>query len=264
MCIKRITQFISLIFLIIPLSGHADFMETVVKIQVRPDATVSFLEISPSKPKVSVILFAGYDGYLKITSEGIRAPSKNFLVRSRQLFTERGFAVAVIDAPSDNESLLDLRSEDWHAQDVKKVMDYMRDKYKTTVWLIGTSRGTVSVVNAAERLQKNGPDGIVLSATVTVRGGQNTASVYDSDLEKITIPTLVVHHRDDDCFVTPVMEAKEMFDDLKFASPKKIIVVSGGNSSSGAKSCGALSQHGFKGIEKTVVDMISDWILNIN
>ena len=235
--------------------------EGVVKLSVRDGASISFLRIDISKPVASVVLFAGYDGDLQIGDGGIQAPSRNFLVRTRSLFARNGFAVAVIDSPTDNKSLLDLRSEEWHAQDIAKVVDYMRQQHPVPVWLVGTSRGTISVVNAASRNTQQGPDGIVLTASVTVRGGQNSASIYDSELDRIAAPTLVVHHRDDGCYVTPALEARKIVAELTSSKTSEYIEFTGGSESQTGDTCGPTKEHGFAGIESAVVTKISEWIM---
>ena len=71
------------------------------------------------------------------------------------------------------------------------------------VWLIGTSMGTVSAANGAARLTAGGPDGLVLTSTVTRQGRERIETVGDVRLDAIRVPTLVVHHKNDACRATP-------------------------------------------------------------
>jgi alpha-beta hydrolase superfamily lysophospholipase len=89
-------------------------------------------------------------------------------VRSRERFVQQGFLVAVIDAPSDrSQGLWDFRTSAAHAEDIKHVILELKRIMDIPVWLIGTSMGTVSATNAAARLNEGGPDGLVLTSTIT-------------------------------------------------------------------------------------------------
>jgi hypothetical protein len=102
---KRLLTLFMLIFLfaISPITS-AQVPEKVVDIPARSDVTQRFLHLNPENPKASVILFTGGDGGLQINDNGdLRWGSRNFLVRSRQIFAESGLAVVVIDAPSDRQ-----------------------------------------------------------------------------------------------------------------------------------------------------------------
>jgi len=252
----------SILFLTTTLS-HGAFTESVEVVTVRPGVTQSYLMLTPEKPIATVILFAGYGGYLDITKSGIQQPSENFLVRSRELFAARNFITVVIDTPSDfssTEGILGWRATKTHAQDLQKIISKLRQTADVPLWLVGTSRGTISVANAAARLQENGPDGIVLTATVVEAGGRNSGYVGDVDLEKIRVPTLIVHHDEDGCVVCDFYTAKQLPSEIKNASRIEFIAVSGGKPAE-PRSCGPLSEHGFFGIEASVINRIAAWII---
>ena len=64
----------------------------------------SFLLTKPDNPAAAVILFAGGHGALGLTGAGkMKWGAGNFLVRTRGMFAEHGFMVAVVDAPSDRQ-----------------------------------------------------------------------------------------------------------------------------------------------------------------
>lgn len=236
--------------------------EQTIVVTVRPGVTQPYLLLKPAKPVASAILFAGYSGYLNITRDGIQQPSRNFLVRTRQLFAARGIAVAVVDVPSDHRGvlgMLDWRATKTHAQDIGKIIDDVQRRTGRPVWLIGTSRGTISVANAGARLRHRHLAGLVLTATVTTPGGNNSGNVYDAPVTGIRVPVLIVQHEDDDCFVTTPRGARKLADRLRKFSRVRLAFVSGGHEPESG-SCGPLSEHGFYGIEKQVVDLIADWI----
>src|SRR5277367_4132531 len=146
-----------------PPAGAEDF----VSLPTRPGVTQSFYLTKPEAPAVaSLILFPGSGG--KLTGYGPAKPKDgNFLVRSRNLFVAQGFIVAVIDAPSDQPGgMRDFRVSAEHRYDIASVIAYLRQAASVPVWLVGTSRGTLSAANGAT-LETGGPDGLVLTSSVT-------------------------------------------------------------------------------------------------
>lgn len=216
-----------------------------------------FWLIERDKAVASVILFSGGKGILKIDADGI-GKKNNFLVRSRDMFAEYGFNVAIIDVPRDKENLLWFRTTADHAQDVQAVIDFLRQKYKKPVWLIGTSRGTLSAANAAARLHKpNGPDGLVLTASVV--SGNYRQTLYDVELDAIKAPTLFVHNRSDECIACPFELVDDVMDEVSNSTEKSLQVVEGGRSERN-NPCKALTPYGFLGLEDKVVKDLVGWI----
>ena len=221
-----------------------------------------FLLLTPDDPVGSLILFAGGHGHIALSPEGcIGWGAQNFLVRTRRRFAEAGFVVAVLDVASDfkrSAAMGDYRLTPEHAQDVKTVIAHVR-AIKAPVWLVGTSMGTLSAANAASRLTEGGPDGLVLTSSVTREPGRGARSVRDVSLEDIRIPTLVVHNRDDECRVTPFADVEALKGWLKQAPKGEILAVAGGDRPR-SDPCEAMSYHGFLGLEAQVVRAITDWI----
>ena len=140
--------------------GAAWAADQVIDVLTRPGVTERFILIAPDDPRATVVLFAGDDGALQIAPDGRLGNgslASNFLVRSRQLFADQRLMVAVVDAPSDRQSLADTMREAWrasfrgfrqsseHVADIKAVIAWLRQKANVPVWLVGTSRGTGGV-----------------------------------------------------------------------------------------------------------------------
>jgi dipeptidyl aminopeptidase/acylaminoacyl peptidase len=242
---------------------HAAAQPRVRDLETRPGVTQRFLLIVPERAVATVVLFAGGHGALAIDEEGrFGWGGGNFLVRSRQLFADRGLAVAVIDAPSDRVQARDglgrFRLTAEHAQDVTAVIAALRKELGLPVWLVGTSRGTTSAANAAARLAQGGPDGIVLTATIS--GGGDWGSLTRMNLDAVRIPVLFVHHEDDQCRVTRFADTQRLVSSLKAAGvPAELVAMNGGGPAVGDP-CEARHYHGFVGIEPQTVDVIADWI----
>ena len=230
-------------------------------IPTRPGVTQPFLLIRPAdKPIASVILFAGAHGRLALSPRGIGWGEGNFLVRNRERFAQSGFIVAVIDAPSDRpQGLWDFRTSAAHAEDIKHVIAELRKMFDIPVWLIGTSMGTVSAANSAARLKEGGPDGLVLTSTITKESRVVTETVNSVRLKDIRVPTLVVHHKQDGCVVTPYELAVALMRSLT-QTPKKELLTFVGGDLSVSDPCEAMSYHGFLGLDVEVVVAIASWI----
>ncbi len=228
----------------------------------RPGVTLRILLVKAKAPQATAILFAGGHGNLRINEGGwLTWGSGNFLVRSRDLFADNGITVAVIDAPSDRQDsdgmLYGFRIGADHATDIRAVMDLLRAEFKLPVWLVGTSRGTESAANGGVRLQRDPPAGIVLTSSITEDTRKGT-SLLNLDLDKIRVPVLIVHHQDDECWVTLFDEAKRIVEKATAATVAEFMAFSGGETR--GKPCQAKSYHGFLGIEDEVVTAIAEWI----
>ena len=229
-------------------------------IPTRPGVTQSFLLVRPSgAPVATVVLFAGGNGLLALGS-GKLGLAGNFLVRNRGRFAAQGLLVAVIDSPSDHPGGLDgFRTSAAHAEDVRAVIAALRQEANVPVWLIGTSMGTVSAANGAARLAAGGPDGIVLTSTVTRVGRERIETVGDVRLDEIRVPTLVVHHKNDACKATPYADSPSLLRDLKQAPKRELLAFDGGDSPRSGP-CEAFAAHGYVGLDAEVVTAIVGWI----
>ena len=213
----------------------------------------------PVTPLASVVLFAGGNGLLNLGA-GRPGLGGNFLVRNRGRFAGHGLLVAVIDTPSDRPAGLDgFRTSVAHAEDVRAVVAALRQEAAVPVWLVGTSMGTVSAASAAARLTAGGPDGLVLTSTVTRQGRERPESVGDVRMKAIRIPTLIVHHRDDKCRSTPHADSAALLRDLTAAPRRELLTFDGGDSPQSGP-CEPRAAHGFFGLDAEVVGAIASWV----
>jgi alpha/beta superfamily hydrolase len=232
-----------------------------VTLDTRPNVTQQILIEKPANPKANLILFAGGKGKIKLSS-GKYKSSNNFLIRSRQLFIDSGYATVLIDAPSDKQSKLGMlkgfRNSQEHLQDMEVVIDYIRTLSDKPIWLIGTSRGTESAAYIAVHLNDK-IDGIVLTSSISKTNNKGT-SVTDLALNKLTVPVLAIHHQDDTCKTTK----PKVLDTIKrkaYNSPRvENKLFSGGDDPISNNPCQAKTYHGYLGIEKEVIKYISSFI----
>ncbi len=246
------------------LAGHALAQTpgaTVVDVPTRPGVTQRYLLLTPDRSAVAaLVLFAGGNGGLQLSRQGDLGGGRgNFLARSRDLFAARGFAVAVIDAPSDRQSapyLNGFRQTAEHAADVRAVVADLRHRFGLPVVLVGTSAGTVSVAATALALRDSGgPDAIVLTSTI-LWNRPSMPSVSDMPVQSLTVPVLLVHHEADACRFCPPPLLQALADRLQ--APHEVRTYGGGLDT--GDPCEARSHHGFNGLEDRVVADVSAWI----
>ncbi len=240
----------------------AQTVQRVVDILTRPGVSERAIVLTPPNPKAAVVLLAGSHGGLQLSPDGsMKWGRGNFLVRSRQLFADRGLMVIVLDAPSDRQAapFLDgFRESRQHVADLKAVIAWSRAQAAIPVWLVGTSRGTQSAAYAGTQLLgQDGPDGIVLTSTI-LREGQDRA-VPDMALDKIRVPVLVVHHEQDRCKSTPFPYISDVMKKLVNAPRHDLLTFKGGKNE--GDPCEAFAYHGFNGLEPQVVEKIAAWVL---
>jgi len=219
----------------------------------------------------SLVLLAGGEGHIKLGDDACpRALKGNSLVRSVQRFHAAGFVTALVDAPSDHhglDGLAGFRVTEAHAKDLGAVIADLRARTQLPVWVVGTSRGSISAANAAARLTgPSAPDGVVLtSALMAGSPGKKpwaTQSVFDLPLSSIKLPTLIMGHAQDRCLRSPPGEMNRLAQALG-STRKQVVTLSGGTVPAGPASladCEGRSPHGFEGVEAEMVEAISRFI----
>ena len=226
-------------------------------IPTRTGVTQRLLLLKPERPIAVLVVFAGGDRALGIRDEGsLQWGGASLLVRTSPLFVQRGFTVAIVDMPSDRlaEPIGNFRESADHVQDIASVIDFLRRDSNLPVWLMGTSSGTTSVLNAAIHLQKNGADGIILTSGIAADAGSELAA----QLNEIRVPTLVVR-KGDPCHPAQQSDSTGIIAALTNAPKAEELTVQS-IVEKGADPCKIPPVHGYLGMENQLVDKISGWI----
>jgi hypothetical protein len=243
----------------------------VVTLETRGRTTTRYALVQPKNAQVALVLLPGGGGHLDLDGKGCpRALKGNSLVRSLPHFHGAGLATALVDAPSDHpgeDGLKGFRTTPQHADDLGKVIADVRKRTSLPVWIVGTSRGTISAANAATRLTGSAaPDGVVLTSAITSGGpgGQKpwvVQTVFDLKLEAIRAPVLVVGHAADNCPRTPASLMGNITARTNGAR-EQVVTVSGGSGGAraGLDACQGQTPHGFLGQEAAVVAGIARFI----
>ncbi len=183
---------------------------------------------------------------------GSLRPSKNFLVRSAPLFARAGFAAAIVDAPSDRSGGMDgrFRTSEAHRADVRAAVDFLVSEGAREVFLIGASRGALSVAYLASAMRHPNVRGFVLTSSV---------SEVIFHAEEVESPVLMAHHADDACRASPYVDARAAYRAMKRSPRRRFVTISGGDAPLG-RPCRGLSAHGFLGVERETVGAIVEWM----
>jgi predicted alpha/beta-hydrolase family hydrolase len=206
--------------------------------------------------KATLLLFPGGIGGFGRVEEGWPM-SCNFLVRAMGDFLAQGCDVAIFGKPSDAPDLgYNERISAAHMTDIREVLKAVKQKSAAPVWLVGTSRGTVSATATAIRMQGD-TAGLVLTSSIVA--WDKPGAVPRQDLTAIRVPVLVLHHARDECRQTLPRDVGYILKGLTAAPVEKLVMVEGGANPMGDV-CEALHWHGFIGTEAEVVKIITGWI----
>lgn len=230
--------------------------DELVTLPTRAGVTVSYWHMPRTGATATLVLLPGGAGGLGM--QGAQPQSRNFLVRSRDLFAAQGFHVAAVGRPSDVADMdTGFRISDAHVQDLARVVDDLRARAPLPVWLVGTSRGSVSAAAAAIALGPEKIAGVVLSSSVTA--ARLRGAVPTQPLDRLRVPVLVLHHERDACKATAPHEVRFILEGLVNAPVKKLVWARDGGPPQGDP-CEALHWHGFIGMEPQAVEAIARFV----
>lgn len=221
--------------------------------------------LKPSIPSDTALLFyRGWSGIANIKTENDWKRNLNYLQNNTDLFAQAGIALVVMDCPSDENKVTpgnmplacndDYRSSTKHADDVRKIMNVLKEQYGITKFFVmGHSYGTISSKWLAKNLG-NEIQGSVHSAAMTHANSRNRAfgySVESFDMGALKAPVLNVHHGDDQCVHTP-------YSTVVAYSKNNLVTVKGGEGTGDV--CGGTHLHSMGGREESTSKAVIRWI----
>lgn len=155
--------FIATTLLVIGACANAE--GTLFKVPTRTAVKTTLFWEPVEGAKATVFLFPGGAGGFGKFEDG-KATGGNFLVRSAPYFIANGFNVAIFGRPNDMELGWAERSEPSHMTDVRAVLDFVKQKSTAPIWIVGTSRGTISAAASVIHIQDPAIAGLVLTSSV--------------------------------------------------------------------------------------------------
>ena len=221
--------------------------------------TLDVLYLTPDQgaPRDALILFPGGNGTgaYKITETGT-AYGWNLLIRNAERFAKNGLTVAAVAPPSDHPSGMStgFRESAEHADDIAVLSTWLEAQGVERIFLVGNSRGTLSALSLAGRPLNSRVKGVILTSTLE----------YDNfmrwlPLDRVRLPVLMIHHREDTCRVSSFDEALKTREALAAVTPVDFVAVDGGADPM-SPPCNDLSSHGFFGRDDAVFRVITDWV----
>lgn len=192
-------------------------------------------------PAASVILITGGTTKLAIVGDGSNLErSTNFVIRTRMDYVDAGFATAIAE----------------NSDDLRPLIARLRTLARP-VFVVGTSDGTIVAVANATRPGEDGPDGIVLTSTVTRSNLHFHRAAADYPLRTLKIPVLIVHNTNDSCKSSPPSGVASL---TKQLDPALVTVATVTSSDLLGDPCEPISPHGYWGIERETVGKIIEWM----
>ena len=255
--------------------SQAAVADPVVRIKSR-DQNIRAVLLNPQGTvRGSVILLAGGNGRLDITPAGeITKLTGNQLVRTRAKYRAKGYHTLVPDLAPDmkvgNEDVVPgYRVSLNYAKDIGAMVKYLRTNGAEPVVVIGTSRGSGGAANAVAKLTNaRRPDAVIYTSAFLNGDCSDIINLWcltNDQPELLDLPTLVLWHVDDECFVTPPSAVPLFKTWWESGTDRRLARKSftgGAEPQSGP--CEAKSPHGFWGLDQQVVDVATAWIRRLD
>ena len=248
-----------LVLIIWTVVARAAITTTTVDLKTR-GVTQRVLYLVPDRPVANVILIPGADGRVNLDKNGhgnSELLEASPATRLRARLASLGYAVAVVDAPSDKQTsgmIAGYRQGREVVTDIATVIDDMRSRYNVPVWIVGDHDGATSALHLAINLPPKYQWGTISIAART--SGLNSA--LDLHLDQVRTPVLVISHVKDEC--APIADQTKLVEDLN-AAPAEHVVFSAGPIQSGACNFTYFGgYHLFEGLDAELTDAIASHI----
>ncbi|WP_222105729.1 alpha/beta hydrolase [Paraburkholderia sp. BCC1885] len=213
----------------------------------------------PSRVRGIIVMFSGGADDIGIEKDGVIRHGDNFVVRSRDLWTAKGYGVVLVDA-IDHQSMRGKRSTDAYAAVTREVVAFAHEQADAPVWVMGTSQGSIAAMNAASHARGEELAGVILTESVSILGASHE-TVFDAHPEDVHVPALVVANKDDRCKVAPPSMADAIAHSMR--NTRATVLFEQGGEVRSSNECASLSPHGYYGIEDKVVNDIAEWMAHV-
>lgn len=194
--------------------------------------------------KVTILYFEGGRGQIHHSSD-------NFLInRSKHLFSSKGINVTSMALDFPYPSL--KRYTDRHFRNIQKKVNKLIDKGHNSIWLMGISMGSQSILHAGSN-HIQGVDGLIVINPPSL--------ILWGEMKKVKLPILGITHEED---YSPFKDLSvEDFKKIYSSSIRpEIVVFSGGHTGTGYEASRDTQkyQHGLRGLEQKFVNAVIDFI----
>ena len=245
------------------LFGAVAYADELVSLKTRPGATQAMLLWEPrqSNPETVILLIPGEPGNIGLSLKDgrIEAEIPYLFSDQRKVLLQKGFAVAVIDAPSDQANMTqEYRASSNHAVDLEAVVREIRLRFpRARLVVMAHSRGTISAGYILQNLTDHVSSAILFSGLYQASPSNAPSALAGPGLSKVNwashgVPLLLVHHKRDSCLVAPFAAAA--------ATKIQMIAVDGAVDADGESPCGPSTNHWFAGMESAMGQEVINWL----
>jgi len=240
--------------------GLQEFLISVDLSGNKKQVGVYSIQSGADKPTKLAVLLPGSPSVVRpVVENGVMTSSRltgNFLIRARRFLVDESIASLIVDCHSESgdECASSYQASKQRQEDVDQLIAEVKNRHPSIaeVWLVGTSKGTISS-SFMPIYNPSGYAGAIHTASITdpyARGSYRELGGFDYN--QSTVAQFFVHHVNDPCALTSFASAKSIA--AKYNMP--LIKVSGGSGFQGA-ACKAFTAHGFNGKEKEVMHALS-------
>lgn len=259
--IARMALVVTVVFLFVPVTSA----DEIITLNPRENVTQSAQLWTPyaAQPKAVALLIPGGPGNIALqeTSGGVEATRPHLFLTWRDALLQAGFAVAVVDAPSDQKDMTqEFRMSAAHSTDMQAVARELQQRFPAAkLMVIAHSRGTISAGYLARQLDGQISAMVLLSGLyqATLPGPEMPSSgpgLSQVDLPALKTPILLVHHNNDACPVAPIDAA------TKLGARLPLLSIDGVTEPVSDVPCGPGTPHWFFGKEKEVSQKVVAWL----
>jgi hypothetical protein len=255
-----IRRFAAFSLLVVALSSAAAPTTTVSDVTTAR-GTIRIAHYRPDAPSANLYVMSGGDGVLRLQANG-SGTGENFLfsplIRIRQQLLEAGYALIMIDAPSDMAGGIPFahRVTTAHAAELLDVVRFVQQRDNLPAWLMGFSAGGPSVANVAINAPRSTPLGLILLSPNT--GVE--PHLLSMNLEAIQRPTLLMTNSSDTCAGTPPANGPVVMSRLAATEARRHAIFTGGSFGSRGGGCDSTGFHGLGGLDTQFVSELTGWM----
>jgi hypothetical protein len=224
--------------------------------------TIRIAHYRPAVPLANLYVMSGGFGQLGLQANGA-GTHENFtfspFIRIRQALLDAGYALVMIDAPSDMAGAgipFAHRATAAHAAELLDVIRFVQGRDNLPAWMLGFSAGGPSAANAALAAPRAQPFGLVLVSPNT----GVAPHLLGMNLEAMQRPTLLLTHASDTCDGTPPANAPIVMSRLSGAEARRHAIFTGGSAGSRGGGCDTTGFHGLGGLDTQFVAELTGWM----
>jgi hypothetical protein len=220
----------------------------------------------PQTTFATVVLLPGSTGDVQFDGAGnTKAFQGNFLVRIAGQFLANGINVVLLSAPNSTTWTPNYRRDPAHANEVAEAIRLARSTWGLPVYVVGTSKGSISAANVAGNKDpaEGGPDGLILTSSPHTADITVMTALFPRN--RVSVPSMVIWHAYDTCPETAGTGGRAVADWIRSRGAPYVeerVEQYGAQAALGgdADQCGPFSHHGYNNVETVTANAMVKFI----